>query len=345
MKISPVLNRFNNIPKFKSSRNSNGAFDEKPKSYQKNETEIYFHDALYDLLLLNLNNKAALSAGLINEGEDVSAFFSDAKTQDSQPNLKDSADQTIRAIKADAYVKGLTPEDLKDKVFPFVQYSSKEFIDNLYYTSELLIKSANRDSRPFSFLKNLIIGKKDTDENEQLSTAHKMEMGTRYKIFADFLSEQEEKLQSALDMKSDAFNYKLYSILINGFNSNPRGVLLALTSNSILKNNYTVETSDDGSLVYTYKDSKTVLTIKRNRYNLDYISAHAENAETDDGFDVQFYEDGSIRSLYMLTESDQSNIYIEQDKSFNSAMVQRYSDKHLESWNMLNMNGRLIQLN
>lgn len=336
--------KIKSAPVFKSNSDKN-------QSRQNNSVDFFLDRNFYYQLLGIKASQAAKKAGMLNEDKDdliakFNGFVLDV-ANGNQDELLLNASIKINQIKLNAYSLGLPPKDIENDVPHFVNIKAGTYIDDLYFEADSLQKTAYSIMESDNMY-SLEIQTEDSSYHKMLDNddiRYQFENAAEsLRVLCDYFRLHPSELQESLNLLSRAYDYKIYQMLMNGFNSNPREVLLALSNGLLLSSKPKISKDSKGSLIMKYDTPKGDIIVKRNPDNFDYISASMSNSSGDETFDVEFSEDGSIRSLTLINSFDDSNIYITQDKESNIATVSRYYNNELTTKRFAFKDNKIIEI-
>ncbi len=345
MNITPInFNRFN-ATRFKSLNKKPQDNSNSFKSCQNNSPDVFFHKYLFTEVNNRIKGNAGLMSGLMQVGPDgeIDASPELDKFCDADNSNKYDIKTSIRLkdYKMQAYILGLPPEELKEKVPSIIKVSSQDFLKRIDDEIVDCQGYVNIISEPLAL--SIFNHAMNTNYTPKDLPAFKQKVD-ELKAVKNYLLKKPEELQESLDMLALAYNYKIYQILMNGFNCDARQTLMDLSNYGILSPDFEVSKENEDVLLYTYKTNLGTLEVRRNKNNMDYISAKLENTDDDLSFDVKFNKDGSIQSLSVFIPFDNSNIFIQQEVNSNIATVGKYLDEHLETKRFIKHLDGLIEL-
>ena len=343
MNIAP-LNSINIKPMYFKGNDKKLPQENNPnESLQNNSPDISFPPELYINSMINKSMAALEKTGYFEK------LFSDEENVDFDDFSVSSSDMTLLSLKSSALMLGLPPEDIKKEIPVFVKLDFKSYMDAFAKRIER-IKEDLAEYNLQDIATSMMLGGADEEEIEDIQSLLSESDDDSAAIiesmennFHNLLSRPND-VQEALDLISEAQNYRIYKTLINGFEGNSKNIIDTISNGLTLSNCTDIEHNDDGTVTYNYSGFVVTCKVVRDEKNLDYISCEISQPASDNSKTrVEFNKDGSIKEMVLPSLEDGSKVIINQDKKTNTARVRQIFDTWVSDRTFVNLNGKLKQ--
>ncbi len=336
MNIIPVIYKNQPVLNFKGKKETSNPNNTQSQSIQNNSPDYFIDPKVYVGYLYNKKAKE------VNDYLNQTNIHTNKQTA-GMDNIV--IDTMIANLINMAKLIGLPPEDEKNTIPSLITYNAENYIQECELLNNEKIKTANLVfEEDIKALEKMGVDEEDIEDIKKDGYEMLKELKNKIDGTNKSLRTNQSKIQNALNINADAYNYRIFSAIKAGFNGDARKAILELTSNTILIIPPEIKNNNDGTYTYTYKNSKTTTTIKRNAQNLDYISAVEKENDTGDMiFNLQFNKDGSIKKLKIKNEINDTEITIYQDKDTDSLKVQEREKNTIADRNFAFVNGKLLE--
>ena len=345
--IKPVDFTNHNKIYFKSSFNTNRQIDSS-NSKQNNSADFYLDSKFYYNLVCKKYPTMAQKIDILNldnpNGLTLSSGLKKELSPDKELEIKLFALNQIKQIKQMACIMGLPPSESEDKIPSLVSFSSKDYLKDILAAAKNFERQVEKSNdSPVFFISKINPRNNANVKNSGKNAANDtlLQKAKELKMLYKYLKKNKDELQGALDIYSRALDYKIYRVLMSGFNRDARDIIVTLSDGEILGVKPRLSRGTRGTYFLSYDTSRGSIVVERDNYNSDYISASLKNAPIGQKFSIDFNENGSIRQLLMTDTCTDCKFYVRQNNAAQTAAVTKYYKSDTKTYDLTNKNGTL----
>ncbi|MBR2068593.1 MAG: hypothetical protein IJ877_02405 [Candidatus Gastranaerophilales bacterium] len=289
----------NNAIKNQNKINFKGNADN-PVSNQKNDPEYYMPPEYYYGALID----SAMKSDAIKDKdftEEMELLESGSESDIIRSAVNTSVEVLEMTTKAE-YER--IPQDKLSKIPSFVQYDLEDYLKTF--------DSLNEQMEQFSSALNENISMFDADDQDTQdalllasilneATSEMPDFSMQGKIMRQ---EKYPELKNIFNMINKVSNYSFQQALNAGFERNPKRAIDILTKNAFIASRPEITDNNDGTSTYMYASFSSVMQIRRDNANGDYISCSMGYGNEQQ---IEFNADGTIKEIRVQNPYNQNS--------------------------------------